>query len=164
MMLALRALPWKLIGLSALALAFLGLVAALKIERSQNAKLQAQIELVQAARVADELAYKAAQAESARLNLEQVRKVEQRQSEINDELQSSWNADRARLADIMRSKGGANQGSAKPAALPRVPTTPGGPNDLRVCLAEGDALSAAQNELRLFYLQEWVREQLKINR
>lgn len=44
-LLAARALPWKLIGFAALALMVGSLMLALKIERTQNGKLKAQIEL-----------------------------------------------------------------------------------------------------------------------
>ena len=161
----LRAIPWKLVGFAALGLALALMFAALKAERSHSAKLQAQIEKCAEARKADRAAYESAQAKAKADNLIQVRKIEEQQRERTDAIQSRWDADRARLAELMRVKGtAAPKGPTGPAGSPAVPGTAGGPDDAQVCIPEGDALSAAENELKLFYLQEWVREQLRVGR
>ena len=159
----LRAIPWKLVGFAALGLALALMFAALKAERSHSAKLQAQIEKCAEARKADRAAYEAAQSKAKADNLIQVRKIEEQQRGKTNEIQSRWDADRARLAELMRVKPTV-KGPAGPAGSPAVPGTAGGPDDAQVCIPEGDALSAAENELKLYYLQEWIREQLRVSR
>jgi hypothetical protein len=164
--LAFRAFPWKTIGFAALGLMLASALIALKIERSTSAKLSAQIEKCVEARKADRSAYEKAQAQAKADNLIQVRKIETEQKAKSDAIQSRWDADRARLAELMRVKGTTTvKGPAGPAGSPAVPGTSGGSDGAgAVCIPEGDALSAAENELKLFYLQEWLREQLKVAR
>lgn len=163
-LLALRALPWKVIGFSALGLALVLMFAALKMERAHSARLKAQIAACSEGRKADRASYEQAQKLAAESNKLQVQRIEQEQGARSNAIQSRWNTDRARLAELMRKAPPAAPGSAQGPGAGPVPDPAGGPDGVRVCLVEGDALSAARNELRLFYLQEWVREQLKVRR
>jgi hypothetical protein len=126
--------------------------------------LKAQRDEAVEGRKADRAAYEAAQAKAKADNLTHVRNVEQQQKAKTDAIQSRWDADRARLADLMR-RNSAAKGPAGPAGTPAIPNATPGPDGAgQVCIPEGDALSAAENELKLFYLQEWLREQLKVAR
>jgi hypothetical protein len=165
--LALRALPWKAIGLGALALAFLSLIAALKMERAHSAKLQSQVIACSEARKADRSAYEAAQAKAAADNLSHVRKVESEQQRISDARESNYRAELARLhaIGVRQQTPSAPQGHPGSPGTPQVPAAPGGPDGAaQVCVPASDALSSAETELKLLHLQAWIADQLKINR
>lgn len=147
--LALRALPWKAIGLGALALAFLALFVALKMERAHSAKLQSQVIACSEARKADRSAYEAAQAKAAADNLSHVRQVENQQRRINEETVSDLNARLERLRRELRSQGtAADQSPANGAGSSEGSGGPATPSEARLCFAPSVILRAAENEER----------------
>lgn len=152
--LALRLGPW---------LAILALIGALAIQTDRVKDWRQTAEHCSQARKADRTEYEKAQAQSKANNLAHVRKVESEQRAKTDAVESRWNADRARLAELMRRpRNPAAPGGAGPTSTPADGAAAEGSDGARVCLPEEDAMSAARNELRLFYLQEWIRAQLKV--
>jgi predicted phage gp36 major capsid-like protein len=154
--LALRMGPW---------LAILVLLGALAFQTDRAGDWKERATSCQKLRTAEHEAYRSAQREAAEKNKATVDRIEREQDEKSHAIQSRWDADRARLAELMRNnrntpaKGAAGQSEAGP-----IPPAAGGSDGSQVCIPEGDALSSAENELRLFYLQEWIREQLRVAR
>jgi hypothetical protein len=154
--LALRVGPW---------IAILILIGALALQTDRLRDAEYMRVVCNNLRVAEHEAYRASEREAAAKNREHVSKIETEQKAKTDAIQSRWDADRARLAELLRVKGTpAPQGAAGNSGAPSVPSASGGPDGVQVCLPEDDALSAAENELKLFYLQEWIREQLRVVR
>jgi hypothetical protein len=156
--LALRLGPWLAI------LMLLGVVAF------QNDKIHdwhQQSDRCAEARKADRATYEAAQAEAARKNAEQVQKIEQKQQEKTDAAKRAYDADLARLrAGGVRQQGTpAAKGAPGQPGASGVPSAPGGADGApQVCVSAPDALSSAETELRLWHLQQWIAEQLQVER
>src|SRR6185369_14826758 len=96
-LLALKALPWKLIGLAALGLFIGGLFLALKMEQSQNAKLKAQLHECSSLRAQDRTNYIAAQKAADDLAKQNVQRVTIEQQRISHEVSSDY---ARQLADL----------------------------------------------------------------
>jgi hypothetical protein len=140
------ALPWRLIGIAAIGFLILALGVALKMERTQNAKLKAQIAACVEARKADRATYERAQVEAALANKRQVEKIEQQQQDITNEVSSDLHARLERLRRELRAQGSAPDGApGSPGAGP-IPEAPGGADGQAVCLAPDKFLRAAENE------------------
>ena len=144
--LAFRAFPWKTIGFAALGLALALMFAALKAERSHSAKLQAQIEKCAEARKADRSAYESAQSKAKADNLIQVRKIEEQQRGINDEVTRDLNARLERLRSELRQS--APKGAPGSAGPSQGGGGAGAPGEAGVCLAPEEFLRAAESEER----------------
>jgi hypothetical protein len=155
--LALRVGPW---------IAILILIGALALQTDRLRDAEYMRVVCNNLRVAEHEAYRASEREAAAKNREHVSKIETEQKAKTDAIQSRWDADRARLAELLRHQGTPTpQGASGNSGSPAVPPATGGPDGTgTVCLPEDDALSAAENELKLFYLQEWIREQLRVTR
>ena len=164
--LAAKALPWKLIGFCALGMLVAGLFLALKLERTQNDKLKAQIEKCSEARRADRATYQRAQAEASLLNKAQVQRIEKKQQEITNEVSSDLNARlerlRRELSKPRPSAAGGSPGSA--GAGPDGESRPGSDEEAGLCLAPDELLSAAESEERHDRLIDWIEKQLKVVR
>lgn len=165
-LLKLKALPWGMIGIAALGMFVAGLMLALKLERTQNGKLKAQIEKCSEARRADRATYERAQAEAALKNKAQVQRIEKKQQEITDEVSSDLTARLERLRRELRDKRpSAAGGSPGRAGAGSVPAAPGGVDEAAgLCLAPGELLSAAESEERHDRLIDWIEKQLAVPR
>ena len=158
----------SLAELGALALAIICAVQflSLKAERRHSAKLQVQIEKCDAARKSDREAYAKAQAEAASQNRAQVTKVEQQSQRISDDERQAYLGDLAKLrADNQRLRGQAAKGSAGQSGSSTAPAPASGADadGLQVPPADDVREEAAEIELRLMHLQNWVAKQLAID-
>lgn len=167
--LALRALPWKLIGAGAIALAFLFLYASLKDARSDRDRYKAQAQSLRDLRETDRRNFEAAAKEAARLNREQVARIKADQDRVTQETSREYQADLARLRRdfALRLSGAAKANPGSP-GQGRTGTVPGAASgtdgEARLCYAPEDVLRAAENELRHEALIEWIEAQRKVER
>ena len=150
----LKGLPWKLIGIAGLALAFMLMFAALKMEKAHSAKLQNQIMRCTDQRTADRDAYFKAQADAKAMNLAQVKAVEQRQKGITDAVSKDLEARLVRLRYELRAKpatasGVARGADASGAAKPATSVA----NQAGMPLSPSDLLLAAEYEEKL---DQWI--------
>lgn len=159
--LALRGLPWKLIGLAALGLALVSALAALKMERLHSAKLSAQIAACSEARKADRAAYEAAQAKAAQQNLEHVSRKENQQKVANNEATRNLNAHLEQLRRELRSNA-APQGHPGSPKVPQAGDPPGTPDSPGVYLTPEEHLRAAEDETRHAELVALVEQLIRI--
>jgi hypothetical protein len=163
LLLMLRSMPWKLIGLGALALFIGSLMLALKIERTQNDKLKAQITACAEGRQADRTAYEAAQKAAAEKNKATVARIESEQERINDEVESNLTARLERLRRELRAQ-------AAPGSAGGTPTGPDGKTPgvvdgaPRMCPSPEELLRGAENEERHDQLITWIEKQLGVKR
>jgi hypothetical protein len=162
-LLALRALPWRLIGYAALALFIASLMVALKIERTQNDKLKAQITACAEGRQADRTAYEQAQKAAAEKNKATVARIESEQERINDEVESNLTARLERLRRELRAQAAPGSAGGTPTGpdgkTPGVPAPAAG-----VCLTPQEHVSAAESEERHDQLITWIEKQLGVKR
>jgi hypothetical protein len=157
--LALKALPWRLIGWCALGLAFVGMLTALRLTQAQNGKLKAQLHECTIGRQSDRISYEQAQKTAEALNKAHVETENKLRSQINEASRHSFTADRDRL----RAQSGAAQGSAGSAGLPSIPkAAPGTPPEV-LSLPPAELLRAQELELQLNALVDWVEQQMKVN-
>lgn len=119
-----------------------------------------------AGRIADRKAYEDAQKKAAELNKAQVNRIVSEQEKINAEAKSRYQRDLERLrAGGLRKDIAAPQGSSgcsNPGAVPQAAAGVDGP--AAMCVLREDLLRGAEVELRLLHLQEWIREQLQVER
>jgi lysozyme family protein len=112
--------------------------------------------------------YRAAQAEAARQNIENVRKAEYQQQEISRNVEADYTARLAELrARYDRLRRNAASGSTASATdLPSLPDAASGSDgdaNARFSLTVGERLTAAEYALRLEALQQWVRRQAEMD-
>lgn len=164
-LLALKALPWKLVGWCALGLFVAALFVALKMEQAHSAKLAAQLHECTTLRQSDRDSYAKAQADAATANRAQVAKVEQQQKEITHEVATDYARQLADLRNRLRPQ--------TPPAAPGATNSPGlsairdpaaGANGSPpMPLPPAELLRAAENELQLDQLISWVERQTKVD-
>lgn len=107
---------------------------------------------------------KAAAVEAERLNKAQVQRIEADQEKVNAKISSDYSRDLARLrAEFVRRQAAkSNPGSPEAGALPEAPGGVDGEDELRV--PADRLLRAAEIELQLMKLQDWVEQQLNVER
>ena len=126
-----------------------------------------QFDSEHAGRVADRQSYETAQAKAAALNKVQVQRIERQQQEITDNAENRYNADlarlRAELGRLLAQDQAAEGDPGKPGASP-LPDSAGKPDDpAEVSIPASLYVHGAELELQLERLQDWVREQLKVD-
>lgn len=163
--LALKAMPWRLIGMAALALFIAALMGALKIERAQNGKLKSQIERVTEARAADRAAYEAAQKLAETRNRAKVAEIELEQERITADATQSLSARLERLRRELRQTPSPAPGAAGRPGSPADGTTPGGtPGEAQVCIPTSKYVLGAEYEEKLDQWITWYERQLGVTR
>lgn len=158
-LLALKALPWRLIGLSALAFAVLALFAHDRITLAQNGKLKAQLERSESARRADRSAYESAQRIASAENKRLVAEENKLRAQISDSSRTSYLADRERLRLQARTA----QGAPRVSGASGVPQAAGGADGEELRLSGPQLLRAQELELQLNALIDWVAGQSKVD-
>ena len=136
-----------------------------KVE-GQLAKAAKALKDEQAARAADRQAYTKAQTDAAAKNKAQVAATEQQYKKVSDDERQAYLDDLAKLrADRLRQQASAAPGSARPANPPQgsSPTAGADGNGLPLSGADDVQEKAAEIELRLMHLQNWVEQQLAID-
>ena len=155
---------WKAIGAAVVAL---GLVVALMLARHDAAHWKARQAATQAAFDTTVANYRAAAAEAARLDAENVARVKDKQAAITEKVTHDYEsklADSASRYDRLRAQASGYLSRAGTAAVPASPDT--------TCLAVAGTrceelpallLAAQQNTDQLLALQDWVRAQSKVD-
>jgi hypothetical protein len=116
-------------------------------------------------RASDRASYEQAQKDAAAQNKAHVAQIEHQYQENSDAARRVYQSDLARLHSLgVRQQGtAAPQSPAHGAGSPQVPAAPGGVDGAaQVCVPAADAMSSAETELRLYGLQSWISEQLKV--
>ena len=159
------ALPWRLIGIAAIGFLILALGVALKMERTQNAKLKAQITACVEARKADRATYEKAQAQAALQNKQQVDRIKGDQERVNDETKAKYERDLARLrAGGLRPEYAAPASPSQGSGTGPVPDATGGADAETVPVPRTVILQAAEGELRCNALIDWINSQVAVSR
>jgi len=123
-----------------------------------------QFDAEHSGRLADRQAYAKAQADAKAANLAHVTDVEAQQKRISDERLKDANDRLARLADELRARGPAAQGSSGRTSPPKVPGSASGtPQTPGLCLSPEQLLRAAQDEERHDQLITWIEQQMKVD-
>jgi small-conductance mechanosensitive channel len=163
-LLALKALPWKLIGLAALGMFIGGLFLALKMEQSQNAKLKAQLHECTSLRAQDRTNYIAAQKAAEAENKAQVQSIESQYQRNNDEAVANLNARLERLRREL-SQGGTAAPQSHPVkpGLPQAGDPTPAPGATGVCYPPEVILRAAENEERFDELITLIQKQMNVD-
>ena len=161
-------LPWKLIGAGAVAIVIAVLILLWKGEQRHSAKLQARVELLTSLREQDKRNIEAASREAQRINRETVARIKADQDRITQEASREYQSDLARLrrelAVRLSGASKANPGRPGEGGAGAVPDTAGGADGETVPVPAGDLLYAAETELQLMRLQEWIEQQTKVVR
>ncbi|MES2904564.1 MAG: hypothetical protein V4696_10300 [Pseudomonadota bacterium] len=164
---ALRA-RWKLIaglgGLIALAV----LLMLLRAEKRHSAKLEGRIVELIELRKADHANYTNAQSAAKAKNEAQVARIEVEQERITDAVSQDYAGDLARLRTelgrVRNQTAPAAQRSAGDRQASQGGNAPARADGDGVPIPTSDDLPAAEIELRLMHLQNWVEEQGKVER
>jgi predicted RNA-binding protein YlxR (DUF448 family) len=133
-------------------------------EQRQNRKLSTQLSKTIAGREADRAAYVKAQADAAARNKAHAAATEAQSRKVSDDERQAYLSDLARLrADDQRLRKAAAKGAPNGAGSP-APTAPASGADADgLHLPASEHLQAAEIELRLMHLQNYVEKQLSID-
>jgi hypothetical protein len=161
--LALKALPWRLIGWCALGLAFVGMLTALRLTQAQNGKLKAQLHECTIGRQSDRISYEQAQKTAEALNRAQVERVKSQQQRITDDVEANLSARLERLRRELRSNTAPQSAPVSPNPSLTGPASEGPAPTARLCLSTEELLRAAENEERHDQLINWVLGQSQVD-
>ena len=156
---------WKIIGMGLLCL--LLAVSVVRGNHFRNQRDQARINLNECreGRKADREAYAQAQRDAKAKNEAEVARIEKEQEQISAEAKSRYQRDLDRLRNGgLRKDLAAPKGSAGCATASADGKAAAGVDAEVMCLDRSVVLQAAEAELRLNSLIDWVTEQLKVVR
>ena len=164
----LKRLNLSQIALIAMAALCLFLKLSLASEQRHSAKVEAQLVKAVEGRAADRTAYETAQREAAALNKAKVDKIEARSQEITADVANDYASDLARLrAELgrVRGKDAPAQSAANGAGSGQTGEPAQGADGAdELPLPPQDLLRAAEIELQLMHLQDWITRQLAVKR
>src|SRR4249919_2712026 len=113
----------------------------------------------------DRAAYEQAQRDAAAKNEAGVKRIETEQEQINADAKSRYERDLARLrAGGLRKDLAAPKGSAGCAETGADGKAAAGSDAEKLCVSRSDVMHAAEAELRLNALIDWINEQLGVKR
>jgi hypothetical protein len=156
---------WKLIGLGLLLM--LLAVQSVRLGHAKNETERAKINLNECrqGRIDDRKAYDGAQRKAHEANEAEVKRISDEQEQINADAKSRYERDLSRLrAGGLRKDLAApsrDSGSSKAGTVPE--TAPGADAE-KLCVPRSEIMRAAEGELRLNSLIDWINEQLRVER
>lgn len=156
---------WKLAAFGIL-LALLA-IQSVRLGHRANQLERAQINLNECreGRKQDRAAYEQAQKDAKAKNEAEVARIEADQEKVNAEAKSRYERDLARLrAGGLRKDLAAPKGNPGGPQAGSVPEAPGGADAEKLCVPRSDIMRAAEGELRLNNLIDWVNDQLGVRR
>lgn len=142
----------------------LALLATIAIQSSQIHKWHTQADKQAAARAADRATYEAAQAQAAAANSAEVKRIEQQQQKVTEDVETRYRSDLARLrAERLPARTAAPQGAPNGTGAGGAGQASGGPCGEALPLPADDLLRAQETELQLNALIDWVLGQSEVN-
>jgi hypothetical protein len=164
--LALAALKyWKLIGFGILAMLLAVQTARLSHAKGDLETARINLNECREGRKQDRVEYERAQSEAKVKNEADVGRIEAEQEKINADAKSRFERDLARLraGGLRKDLAPAPRDPGSPQASP-VPEAPGGADAEKLCVPRSEIMRAAEGELRLNSLIDWINEQLGVQR
>jgi hypothetical protein len=131
-------------------------------ERRHSAKVEGQALKCAQGREADRKSYENAQAQAKAKNEATIKRVEVEQQRITDNVEDRYHRDLARLHSELRP--GTAKGAANGAGSPADGHAAGGPGEATgLPFPDSERLRAAENELQLDRLIDWVEQQSHVD-
>ena len=156
---------WKPIGIGLLVM--LLAVQSVRLGNRTNQLEREKINLNECreGRKQDRAAYEQAQRDAKAKNEAEVARIEAEQEKINADAKSRYERDLSRLrAGGLRKDLAAPKGAAGCAEASAVPDPAKGTDAEVLCVSRSDVMRAAESELRLNGLIDWINEQLGVKR